>query len=44
MECPKCKSKNIFIHKIDRRVFDNNKIEKVKKYECLKCGHKFDIR
>lgn len=42
MECPKCKSKNIYFTKVNRRVNQRGVVLTLKRYFCLDCNHNFD--
>ena len=44
MECPKCKSKNIYYTKVNRYVNQNGKVFDLKRYFCLDCNHNFDFK
>lgn len=43
MECPKCKSKDIFFSRVNRRVNQKGEVFYLKRYTCLKCNHNFDF-
>lgn len=43
MECPKCKSKNIFFTKVNRKVNSRGEVRRLKRYFCIDCGHNFDF-
>lgn len=43
MQCPKCKSKEIFYSRVNRRVNQKGEVTILKRYTCLKCGHNFDF-
>lgn len=43
MQCPKCKGKEVFFSKANRIVSPNCTVTILKRYTCLKCGHKFDF-
>lgn len=43
MECPKCRSKNIYFTRVNRFVNPRGEVRITKRYTCLKCGHNFDF-
>lgn len=43
MECPKCKSKNIYFTRVNRSVNQRGKIRILKRYFCLDCNCNFDF-